>query len=310
MTTKFSHPNRQSDINPSSDSNNSDRIKKITDAVLSLPVLPTVTAKLLELVDNPKTSANALSNLVSKDQVLTAKILKIANSAFYGFSREIPTVQRAVVVLGFNSLREISLSMSVFNAFKGDLNNKYFNVSEFWRHSIAVGLGARLLALNVSYENVAVAFTAGLLHDLGKMVLNQYLPYDFLKIQDKVFEEGMSLKEAEIEVLGVEHSRVGAWLAGRWKLPDRLVEAILYHHDPLESEGECPICLLVHIADYLAFKCHLGSSGRKSHPGLSEEFLDIIENRFGLTEEVLSRLETELKCDFEVKASNLLSEVN
>lgn len=288
----------------------SERIKKITDAVLSLPVLPTITAKILELVDNPNTSANVLSNLVSKDQVLTAKILKIANSAFYGFPGEIPTVKRAVVVLGFNSLREISLSMSIFNAFKNEQNNRFFNVSDFWRHSIAVGLGTRFLAIRTSDENMPVAFTAGLLHDLGKVVLNQYLPYEFLQAQNLVYGQDIPLAMAERQIFGVEHAQVGAWLAGRWKLPVKLVQAIQFHHTPFESENELDLCLLIHLADHLAIRMRLGASGNNDKHELSPEVLEHLENRYGFNETELDGLGDEIKGEFDVKASNLLSEVS
>ncbi len=284
-------------------------IKKITDAVLSLPVLPTVTAKILELVDHPNTSAGLLSNIVSKDQVLTAKVLKIANSSFYGFSREIHTIKHAVVVLGNNALKEISLSMSVFNLFKGEQKNKYFEVVDFWKHCIAVGLCSRSIALKLGLPNYSEAFTAGLLHDLGKVVLNQYLPFEFMKVQELVHDKNVPLEDAEEEVFGTHHGQVGYWLASRWKLPVQLAETMKNHHHPLESEEESTMCLIVYLADRITFQANIGGSGRKNLPEMPEDVKDVIEARLGFSEGDFLSLEADLKAEYELKASDLLSEI-
>src|SRR6185295_7476712 len=173
------------------------RVKRITDSLISLPTLPTVIAKMLELVDNPKTSASSLANLISRDQVLTAKILKLANSSFYAFPRQIATVKLALVVLGFENVKEMALSLSVLNSFKGE-NNKYFDTSLFWQHSIAVGAATRMLARETCYRLAGEAFVAGLLHDIGKIVLNQYLPKEFGQIQGLIWDEGLTTREAEL----------------------------------------------------------------------------------------------------------------
>jgi len=291
-------------------SSDEQKIKRITDAVLSLPVLPTITSKILELVDNPQTSAQMLSNLVSRDQVLTAKILKIANSSFYGFSGEINTVKHAVVILGYDSLKEISLSMSVFNVFKSDKKNKYFDVTEFWKHSIGVGMCARLIAEKISYPNTSEAFTAGILHDLGKVVLNQYLPYDFLKMQEMVNLDNIPVAVAEKEIFGVGHSQVGTWLATRWKLPEKLTSAIEFHHCPWVFEGEDLIPVIIFLANRLAFSAKIGSSGRKVLENIQTENQEFILAKTGLTEIDYSDIITQLKTVYEMNGSNLVSEIN
>lgn len=286
------------------------RVKRITDAVLSLPVLPTITAKMIQLVDNPNTSAQVLSNLVSKDQVLTAKVLKMANSSFYGFSREIGTVKQAVVILGLNSLRDLSLSLSVFNMFKNSHGNPYFNVSEFWKHSIGVGIGAQYIAKQFLITDPSIAFTGGLLHDLGKVVLNQYLPYEFLQVMKKVHMEGMELCEAELEVLGASHDQVGAWLANRWRLPYVLEEVMLNHHHPEKSEHHADLCFIIQLANHLVSSSQLGSNGRKTPAPLGEVSLGRLEQNFQITEDRLQSLKQEIKMEFELKASDFFSTLN
>ena len=116
------------------------RIKRITESIIGLPTLPTVVAKMIELVDNPRTSASSLARLIATDQALTARILKLANSAYYGFSREISTVNMAIVVLGFNTVKDMGLSLSVFDVFKTGKPNASFDLTRFWEHSIACGI--------------------------------------------------------------------------------------------------------------------------------------------------------------------------
>lgn len=251
-----------------------------------------------------------LSNLVSRDQVLTAKILKIANSSFYGFSGEINTVKHAVVILGYDSLKEISLSMSVFNVFKAEKKNRFFDVTEFWKHSIAVGMCARILAEKMNYANASEAFTAGILHDLGKVVLNQYLPYDFLKVQEVVNMEDIPVAVAEKDIFGVGHAQVGAWLAKRWKLPQKLTDTIMYHHSPWEFESEEMMPTIVFLANRLAFSAKIGSSGRKFLETIDPEKMEVIETKTGLTNEDYAPLMSQLKSEYELNGSNLVSEIN
>ena len=156
------------------------RIKRITESIIGLPTLPTVVAKMIELVDNPRTSASSLARLIATDQALTARILKLANSAYYGFSREISTVNMAIVVLGFNTVKDMGLSLSVFDVFKTGKPNASFDLTRFWEHSIACGIAARMLARSYRSRYAGEAFVAGLLHDIGKVILNQYFQSEFL----------------------------------------------------------------------------------------------------------------------------------
>ncbi len=288
---------------------NRKRVKKITEAVLSLPVLPTITSKILEVVDNPRSSAGDLANLVAKDQVLTAKVLKMANSPFYGLPQRVYTVKQAVVLMGFDSLKEISLSLSIFNIFKNEKSSPYFNITEFWKHSIGVGLGTQLIAKKVHYRDTGMAFTAGLLHDLGKLVLNHYLPHEFNQVQDLVNEKGMSLKEAELLVWGVEHGQVGAWLGERWRLPSLLTETMQYHHQPLKSEKEKGLCVLLYLADALVAKSGLGKRGTNNKGSLSEEVKENLLYQFNIDDAQIEKFEEELLFEFQTKASDLVSEI-
>src|SRR5512133_1566252 len=138
------------------------RIKRITESILGLPTLPTVVSKMIELVDNPRTSAASLSRLISTDQALTARLLKLANSAYYGFQREISTVNMAIVVLGFNTVKDMGLSLSVFDMFKEGDTAGAFDTTQFWEHSVGCGIAARAIARFCGHRLAGEAFVAGL----------------------------------------------------------------------------------------------------------------------------------------------------
>ncbi|NLP01092.1 MAG: HDOD domain-containing protein [Fibrobacter sp.] len=237
------------------------RIKRITESIIGLPTLPTVVSKMIELVDNPKTSAASLARLISTDQALTARILKLANSAYYGFPREISTVNMAIVVIGFNTVKDMGLSLSVFDVFKNLENTPLFDISRFWEHSIACGVASRMLARNYRSRFAGEAFVAGLLHDIGKVILNQYFHTEFIQIMNRT-SSGMTLDEAEKEVIGTSHSRIGAWLAEKWNLPRIISDTILNHHTPWESKQDPVFVAIVSIANYLCHISGMGHSGR------------------------------------------------
>lgn len=232
------------------------KARAIAKRILSLPTLPTVVAKMIEMIDDPNTDAMTLSRLIETDQVLTAKVLKLANSAYYGLSRQIGALNMAVVVIGFNALRNIVLGLTVIERFAKNWNG-YFDFTQFWEHAVACGIASRLLARDRGYLNAEEAFATGLLHDLGKLIFNQYLPEDFDQIVGLVHQKGYTFEEAELEVAGISHAEVGALMAEHWRLPKRLVEGIAYHHRPMRAPGEGKLPAVVHLADALCHEANL-----------------------------------------------------
>jgi len=258
----------------------SERIKRIAQNVLSLPALPTIIAKMIELIDDPRTSASTLAKLISTDQVLTAKILKLANSAFYGFPRRIATVNLAIVVLGFDTLKDLGLSVTIIGRFKNRSSNASFDMSRFWEHSISCGVVGKMLARRINYRIAGEAFVAGLLHDIGKLILNQYFPKEFDAIMDRVRNKGESFRQAELEVLGLGHARIGSWLVEKWNLPPHLVEAIALHHTPAESTENPQLTAIIHFADFLCKWCKVGYSGDTVLPKLSQSAFQHLRLRY------------------------------
>ncbi len=275
------------------------KIKKITESIIGLPTLPTIVSKMLELVDNPRTSAASLARLISSDQALTARILKLANSAYYGFPREISTVNMAIVVLGFNTVKEMGLSLSVFDIFRNQENASIFDISRFWEHSIGCGVASRMLAKGYYSRSASEAFVAGLLHDIGKIILNQYFHKEFMQIMDMVVE-GNSLEDAEEAVIGTSHAQVGFWLAERWNLPEIISQTILCHHQPWCARRDNVLVATVTLGNYLCHLCGVGNSGRASISDLDIRLWDIFQNeKVPIDETDLMNLQTDFMLEFD-----------
>lgn len=220
--------------------------KKTLAEIREVSTLPQVMIKIMEIVTNENSSAADLAEEITNDASLTAKILKMVNSAYYGFYREIAKVSDAVVVLGFNEIRRLSLAISVFDMFEG-------HRLEFWNHSFVCAAMCDILAKERLLQEHG-AFTAGLLHDIGKSILDQYFSDMFNAAQNLMEERSIAAHEAEMELFGFDHAEIGYWLSERWNLPVTLSEAIRFHHRP-ESATETPeLAQLVHLADKLSIE--------------------------------------------------------
>ncbi len=284
---------------PNTKSPDARRIRRITESLIGLPTLPTVVAKMIELVDNPRTSASSLARLISTDQALTARILKLANSAYYGYSREISTVNMAIVVLGFNTVKDMGLSLSVFDVFKTGKYNSLFDLTRFWEHSIACGIASRMLARTYRSRYSGEAFVAGLLHDIGKVILNQYFQEDFIKIIETQ-RNGITLEEAESGIIGTNHTEIGSWLAEKWNLPAIISDTLLYHHEPWSSPKEKLFISTVCLADHICHLCGFGHSGRLQPSEPDKRLWDIFqEENVPLEAADLPNLQTEFLLEFD-----------
>ena len=232
-------------------------LKRKIQSIIQLPALPAIAIEIIDMVENPKTSASALGRVVSKDQVLTAKVLKIANSPFYGFSRKIATIDFAIIVLGFDTLKEVVMSVSLISSLNKKLTRE-FNSRQFWDHSIACGVVSRALARNHGYRVIGEVFIAGLLHDIGILIINQYFFNEYKEIVKIMKQESTPLEETEKRVLGVTHCEIGSWLAEKWNFPGQLVDTIAFHHHPEESDRYKEIVSIIHMADVLCQKLDNG----------------------------------------------------
>lgn len=229
--------------------------KKI-EQIENLPTLPEVANKLLKIINDPTTTAVDVANLISRDLSLTSKVLRLANSAFYGIPRTVTTVQNAVVILGLKVINTMVFSITVVKMFPGDGRNELFSRKKFWAHSLACAVIARQLALRMrkfTLFDPEECFCAGLIHDIGRIVLDQYFHEDFLKAIQKALQSNISLTQAEGDVFGFNHMDVGDWLTSRWELPQDIRVPIVYHHTPGRTEYAREITTLVHLADSITY---------------------------------------------------------
>jgi len=234
-------------------------IKERVLSIIQLPALPAVAMEVVELVDNPRTSASKLGKVISTDQALTAKVLKIANSPFYGFPRKISTIDFAIIVLGYDALKEIVISISLISSLQKK-SDGLFDAKGFWDHAIATGVLARRLARDLGYRVTEEVFVGGLLHDMGVSVLHRYFKSEYRRIVEIARESELTFLEAEESVLSVTHADVGGWLAERWNLPRHLVEAISLHHTPAKAESNQELVSLIHCADVVSCRVMKGQT--------------------------------------------------
>jgi len=197
-----------------------------------LPPLPAVAARVMSMAEDDKTSAMDMAQVLSTDQALTAKLIRVSNSAYYGFARRISTVREAVVMLGFKQVRQVAVGASMMNAFKQSrVKGSPFDIDLFWGHSVAVAVAAEQLAKKTHAAKAEDAFTAGILHDIGRLVLWQTMPDEFLAAVALARGGSLPLHEAELHTTGYAHDEIGHALGERWKFPGHLIDAVKCHHD-------------------------------------------------------------------------------
>ncbi|MCK5438243.1 MAG: HDOD domain-containing protein, partial [Desulfobulbaceae bacterium] len=218
------------------------KFRKALRSVKNLPTLPGIVIKLSKMAEDPDTTTDQMGKVISKDHILAAKLLKLVNSAFYGFPQRISSISSAIILLGFNVIKSLIISASIFEFMEDqDL--------ELWEHSLGCAVVSSVLAKRLGVSEPEEISTAGLIHDLGKVAIKMELPEEFEKIHCLVRKRGISTLEAEREILGLDHAEVGGWLTKSWNLPTKLIEPIVCHHDPRTSKNEQIASSIVHFSD-------------------------------------------------------------
>lgn len=237
-----------------------DRIEQLLAKADDLPVLPHIAMEILNLIEDKTSVPEDFENVIENDQVMTLKILKIANSAYYGYPREIITIKEAIVILGTDTLKSLVLSLLTRQILSRSLDTYGLKKGELWEHSLAVAMVARSIAKAMKFANPEGYFVAGLLHDVGKLVLDFYLQDSAKVIKQQIREGGLDFVKAEERVLGVDHAFIGAKLLEKWNLPKFLVESVRFHH-ALEIAPEIvrKDSYIIDIANRLAYRVAPGS---------------------------------------------------
>lgn len=235
--------------------------------VSEVPSLPLFYSRLDEAINHPRSSITDIAKIISEDQGLTARILKLANSPLFGYFSKIDTITQAVTIIGVQQVRDLALAISVMGIFKG-IPEDLITMEIFWKHSIGCGLTARVLATSQRDPNLERFFVAGILHDIGRLVMFLRIPEICREMLDTSRTEGISLFEAERQRLGFDHAAVGGALLRMWKIPARVTEPVEHHHS-CNLAGQYPReTAILHCADMIAHGLELGSSGDTIAPRL------------------------------------------
>jgi len=268
-------------------------LKKI-DRIEDIPTLPTIVFELNTYLQDPDTSIKTVCDTIEKDQAITLKILKLVNSAFYGFKTKISDLRNAIVLLGYNSVRNAIVSLSIINTFSKRVALMDFDISQFWKHSLAVAVTSKNIAQLSKKESPDNCFVGGLLHDTGKVILAQYFPDLFEKTWTTLQNEHLSFYEAEQKELPIDHTKIGAHLASKWQLPAGLVEAIRWHHEFRPESKNANFVQNVYLANIIVNSYDVDQELRldlsKIHPDVVKFIMDMMEDvgdwYSGLTDEI------------------------
>ena len=274
-----------------------EEIQRLIDESGQLPTLLNFYAKFREKISDPRISAGEIAQLISSDPSVSGNVLRTANSSFYGLMNRIHTVPHAIVIIGFSGVHFIVLNTAVFNMFKeSELANAAFDLGKLWKHSLAVARLSRIIAKKVDYAAYEEMFTAGLLHDIGKVFVFKYFPEEFNRVIFTVNQKNIFMREAESLVLEVDHARIGEMLLRGWNLPETLIATTAYHHDPMLAKQKAKTVSIVHTANTLARALELGSGG--------DDLVPIVDAQawlqLGLSECAIDEIVEDLKKESEI----------
>ena len=240
-----------------------DSFKKALREVKNLPTLPGIVVKLTKMAADPDTTSEQMGKVISKDHILAAKLLRLVNSAFYGFPQKISSLSSAIILLGFNVIKSLIISASIFELMES-------NDVELWEHSMGCALACNVIAKRLGIKDPEEISTTGLIHDIGKVAIKIELPKQHQQILNHVAAKRIPMWEAEREILGFDHAEAGGWLAKNWNLPANLFEPIACHHDPRNAKKEQLASSIIHFGDILIRCLGYGHAGDIWVPTLSK----------------------------------------
>ncbi len=251
------------------------RLRQIAGYINKMPSLPISVTKVIEICNDPNTSPADLNSVIRIDPVLMGNVMKLINSAYHGLSDQVTSLVRAIIMLGINTVKNLSLSTAILGTLTTKDQFQALNMDGFWRHSLCVGAAAKLIAkhINVNQKNLESFFIAGLLHDIGKIPLNNQLPNEYLQaisISDRAHQ---SLIKSETEAMEINHTESGHLIVHSWKLGDEIKDAVVYHHSPETYSGSNKeIVYAIAAANYFSNYFEIGFSGNR-YPEKPPEFI-------------------------------------
>jgi len=243
--------------------------------VYNLPAISGMMMEISRLLDDPSTNTQALSKIIGKDPGLTTKILSISNSPLYGLPRKVSTIDFAILIIGYQDIKNIVVALSMIESFKNK-SDKNMKQEDFWKHSIICGNAAKRITEDLGFRFSGEAFVGGLLHDLGIPVIHKYFHSAFTEIIERVEKEGITFLQAENEAMGMDHQEIGLLLSKKWNLPDALGFAVANHHQPSKVEENRELVSVIHLADYMTQKLGIGDFYWDSTYELDESIFDTL----------------------------------
>ncbi len=243
-----------------------DFLKKLIDRNILLPEIPSIVFELNEVIANPLSTADQMAQVINKSPSLTAQLLRIVNSSFYGLPARVERVSLAVTLIGTRELSALAMGISIMSLFR-KIPSRLLNMQLFLQHSLACGIVSRLLAANKTMRQTEQMFTSGLLHDLGRLVTFIYFPNEILACMGQAAHDRMSLSAAEKKLFGCHHGHIGMHMLHQWRLPVSLENNVCFHHEPAEAPDPASAAL-IHVADLLVNALGIGSSGERCVPPL------------------------------------------
>lgn len=254
-------------------------LQRIAARAGDLPPMPLLAVQALQMTKDPKVSARDLQSVITRDQALTARILRIVNSAMFALRGEVSTVSHAVAVLGMDAIRSIIMSASVHQVLQADVaKGRDLGTKLLFDHSWGAASAARILAEHTRYQNVEEAFLCGLMHDIGKPILMTNFPARYTQVMGEVYAGRAGFHALELQAFGFSHAHVGALVAERWNFPWRFSEAIGFHHDPLAASEHLHLACITNLANSIMIQMEIGFEKKKDLDIAAEpaaEFLEV-----------------------------------
>jgi putative nucleotidyltransferase with HDIG domain len=277
---------------------NDNRVPALKSYIEKMPSLPTTVTKIMEICNDPRTSPADLNRVISLDPVLMGKVMRLINSAYYGLSQEITSLVRAIIMLGINTVKNLALSTAILGTLGNKADFQALNMDGFWRHSLGVGVTAKLIAKHrkVDPKTLEEYFIAGLLHDIGKIPLNNRFPQDYVAAMGISDRDNSPLFAAESEMMGLNHAQVGDLILKAWNLDESIQDVVLHHHKPEGYKGPHKEKLYtVVLANYFANDFEIGFSGDRypspPHPGICQALKVTMETLEDMEDQVKQEIE-------------------
>ena len=269
-------------------------IKQLTEGIPSLGSYTGVIAEIERIVRDPSSTLADLGEIIEKDPALASRLLKLGNSAFYGFAQRLETVSEAISLIGIRQVEDLLVASSVIEVFEG-VSAVHVNMESFWEHSLACGICARCIAIARQISAVEKFFLAGLIHDLGRLVLLSQVPKKATEIFAVYHGQRILLRDAEREILGFDHAQIGEELLRGWHYPPNLVQAVAHHHRPMAAGIFQLESSVVHVADYIVHVMQFGNSGEKYIPPLNLRAWERVGMTPDLVESIIQSIDEQIE---------------